>query len=92
MELNRYDVTKTSVPSLYKALEILVEKIPSTVTWAGDGNLALALQDMNVAPHDNDIMTGADEACSGKRMRNHSRNMKRFWGGGHCRSSSTFRI
>ncbi|MHB8360750.1 MAG: nucleotidyltransferase domain-containing protein [Thermoplasmataceae archaeon] len=45
-----------------KVLITLINRIPPSVKWAIDGSASLALQGINVSPHDIDILTDSDGA------------------------------
>ncbi len=49
-------------PAFVEAIRIISKKIPSNVRWAIDGSTSLALQGIDVTPHDIDIITDREGA------------------------------
>ncbi len=45
---------------LMGAMIFLASRIPESVNWAVDGSSAIALQGVDVTPHDMDILTDSD--------------------------------
>jgi hypothetical protein len=43
----------------FGALSEIIERIPSKINWAIDGSLSLALQGIDLIPHDIDILTNS---------------------------------
>ena len=49
-------------PTFVEVIELISENIPSNIKWAIDGSTSLALQGIDVTPHDIDILTDHEGA------------------------------
>ena len=49
-------------PTFVEVIKIVSENIPSNIKWAIDGSTSLALQGIDVTPHDIDILTDHEGA------------------------------